>query len=172
MIRAKAIKPGPFRADAIFRRMKQAAERSAELADKEFAKTYKTWDHKPKFNKKVKVDGRGITWEVWTDDQIYTWVSGGTGLYGPKHAKYPIPKKGPGFLAFPSGYKAKTTPNLLFSKGGGSFGPMVFITGQVMHPGIEPRNFDKAVMAYVNPWYVKWMADAVKVGTRESGHAI
>ena len=172
MIRVKAIKPGPFKADAIFRRMKQAAERSAELAEKEFAKTYKTWDHKPRFQKKVKVGGRGITWEVWTDDQIYTWVSGGTGLYGPKHAKYPIPKKGPGFLAFPSGYKAKTTPNLLFSKSGGSFWPMVFMTGQVMHPGIEPRNFDMVVMAYVNPWYVKWMADALKVGARESGHSI
>jgi hypothetical protein len=166
MIRARAIKPGPFRADAIFKRMKQAAERSADRAEKEFAKTYKTWEHKPKFEKKIKVTGRGISWEVWTDDQIYTWVSGGT--EGP----YKIPKAGPGLLVFPSGYKAKTKPNLLFSRSGGPYGEHVFAVGQFEHPGIEPRNFDKVVLQYVMPWYIKWNRDAVKVGARESGHSI
>lgn len=162
----KAIKPGPFRPDAIYRRLEGAAQRAADLADKEFAKTYKTWDHKPKFTKSVKATLKGLEWNVYTTDQIYEWVSGGT--KGP----YKIPKKGPGFLAFPSGYKAKTTPNLVFSKGGGPFGPMVFMTGQVTHPGIKAREFDKAVAQYVNPWWVKWTADAMKVGARESGHAI
>ena len=166
MIRMKAIKPPPFKSEAIFKRMVGASERTADLADKEFAKTYKTWDHKPKFEKKVKSASQGIEWAVWTIDQIYAWLNDGT--RGP----YPIPKKGPGLLVFPSGYKAKTVPNLVYSRGGGSFGPTVFVSGQVMHPGIEPRHFDKAVAQYVNPWWVKWMNDAIKVGVRESGHSI
>ena len=166
VIRMKAIKPAPFKSEAITRRLLGASKRSVDRADKEFAKTYATWEHKPKFVKKVKSTGRGIEWTIYTNDQIYTWVSGGT--KGP----YKLPKDGPGLLAFPSGYKAKTTPNLLFSKSGGSFGSMVFVSGQVEHPGIEPRNFDKAVALYVNPWWVKWCNDAIKVGARESGHAI
>ena len=162
----RAITPKPFKADAIFRRQRGAAQRAADLAEKEFGKTTTTWEHDVKFQKKVKVTGRGIVWEVWTNDQIYTWVSGGT--KGP----YKIPKDGPGLLVFPSGYKAKSTPNLLLSKSGGSFGPMVFVSGQVTHPGITPRNFDKAVALYVNPWWVKWCNDAMKVGARESGHSI
>ena len=166
MIKVSAIKPHPFKADAIFKWLTGAAERAADLADKEFAKTYKTWDHKPKFQKKAKSTSKGIEWNVWTDDQIYTWVSGGT--KGP----YKIPKSQPGLLVFPSGYKAKTVPKTLFSRSGGPFGSTVFMFGQVTHPGIEPREFDKTVMQYVNPWWVKWMSDAIKVGARESGHAI
>ena len=166
MIRMKAISPVPFRADAIYKRLVGAAERSADFAEKEFAKTYRTWDHKPTFKKKVKASRGSIGWEVWTADQIYSWVSGGT--KGP----YKIPKDKPGLLVFPSGYKAKTTPNLVFSKQGGSFGSTVFFYGQVTHPGIDPRNFDEAVARFVKPWWVKWNADAIKVGARESGHSI
>ena len=165
-LRVRAIKPGPFKADAIFKRLRKAAERATDLADKEFKKTYKTWDHKPKFTKKVKVTGKGIEWVVGTDDQIYQWVSDGT--KGP----YPIPKSGPGLLVFPSGYKAKTTPNILFSQRGGPFGSPVFVKGQVMHPGIKARNFDTTVVQYVNPWWVKWTEDAIKTGARESGHGM
>jgi len=165
-VRVKVIKPGPFKSDAIFRRLKGVAERTTKLAEKEFGKAYKTWKHKPKPHRMVKVTGQGITWEVWFTDQIFAWVSEGT--KGP----YKIPKAGPGLLVFPSGYKAKTTPNVLFSKSGGSYGSTVFVSGQVTHPGIKPRNFDKAVMKYVTPWYVKWNADAIKVGARESGHSI
>lgn len=166
MIKMKAVSPVPFRGDAIYNRLLGAAERAVKLADKEFAKTYATWDHKPKWRKVVKTTFAGILWEYWTENQIYIWVSGGT--EGP----YLIPKAGPGFLAFPSGYKAKTVPNLVYSRSGGSFGETVFMFGQVEHPGIEPRNFDKAVAVYVNPWWVKWNADAIKVGARESGHSI
>ena len=164
-IRVRQIKPGPFRSDRIFKRLRDAADRTAKLADKEFKKTYATWDHKPKFTKGVKVTGAGISWFCQTDDQIYIWVSGGT--KGP----YPIPKAGPGLLVFPSGYKAKTTPKTLFSGTGGPFGPPVFVKGQVQHPGIKAREFDKTVLLYVKPWYQKWMEDAMKVGARESGHS-
>lgn len=166
MIKMTAIKPGVFKADAIYRRLVGAMERTVDLADKEFAKTYKTWEHKPQFQKKVTESAGAITGETWTEDQIYNWVSNGT--RGP----YPIPKAGPGLLVFPSMYKAKTVPKLLFSRAGGSFGPTVFVSGQVMHPGIEPRFFDKAVGQYVNPWFVKWSDEAVKIGARESGHGI
>ena len=165
-LRVRQIKPGPFKSDRIFKRLRDAADRAAKLADKEFKKTYSTWEHKPKFEKRVKVTGRSIDWWCSTDDQIYIWVSGGT--RGP----YPIPKSGPGLLVFPSGYRAKTVPKTLISKSGGSFGPPRFVRGQVQHPGIKPRQFDKTVMLYVNPWWKKWSEDAMKVGARESGHSM
>ena len=163
-VRVRAITPGPFKSDAIFKRLRDAADRTARLAEKEFAKTYKTWTRKPTPRRVVKVTGRGISWEVVFTDQVFAWLNEGT--KGP----YPIPKDGPRLLVFPSGYRAKTVPNTLFSKSGGPFGSTVFANTQVMHPGIEPRNFDETVMKYVRPWYIKWTQDAMKVGARESGH--
>ena len=162
MVKMKPIKPAPFKSAAIHNRMVGAAKRTVALAEKEFDKTTATWDHKPAWVKSQ----QGISWAYYTVDQIYNWVSLGTA--GP----YPIPKAGPGKLAFPSGYKAKTTPNVVHSSPGGSFGPTVFVTGQVMHPGIEARNFDTAVAKFVEPWWIKWTSDAIKVGVRESGHSI
>ena len=137
MISMKAITPPPFKADAIYKRMLGAAKRAADLADKEFAKTYKTWTHKPTFIKAVASSAAGISWIVATDNQIYIWLNDGT--KGP----YPIPKGRSGHLTFPSGYKAKTTPGTLFSQSGGSYGSTVHIFGQVMHPGIKARGWDK-----------------------------
>jgi hypothetical protein len=173
MIVMRAIKPGPFKSDAILARMREASERAAALAEKEFAKTYVTWEHKPKFVKEFfqarGFGGVALSWRVYTEDKIYVWVSKGTGLYGPRHSTYKIPK-GPGFLAFPSMFKPKTTPGSLFSGSGFSGGPTVFVSGQIDHPGIEPREFDKTVSLYVFPWWQKWAEDAMKVGARESGH--
>jgi len=162
MIKMKVITPPPFKSEAIEKRLNQAAKRTVDLAKKEFAKTYATWKHKPKWRRKV----RGANWEYWTEDEIYGWVNDGT--RGP----YPIPKAGKGLLVFKPGYKAKTVPKILYSRTGGSFGDTVFMVGQVMHPGIEAREFDKTVALYVNPWWVKWCNDAIKVGARESGHSI
>ena len=141
-------------------------KRTVDLADKEFAKTYATWDHKPKFEKRTYESSGYISGEVYTLDEIYGYVSRGT--KGP----YPIPKSGKRLLVFPSGYKAKTKPGSTYSAQGGSFGPLVFVQS-VMHPGIkDPRKFDETVAKYVNPWFTKWMEDALKVGARESGHGM
>ena len=166
MVTMKPIKPAPFKSAAIYNRLGGASKRALVLAEKEFDKTTATWEHKPIWVKSFNAGTGAISWSYYTVDQIYNWVSLGTA--GP----YPIPKNGPGKLAFPSGYKAKTTPNVVHSSPGGSFGPMVFMFGQVMHPGIEARNFDIAVAKFVEPWWIKWSADAIKVGARESGHAI
>jgi len=164
MIKMRAIVPKGFREDAIYRRLEGAIERTMALAEKEFAKTYATWDHKPKWIQKLTRTAGYIMGEYYTVDQIYIWVSGGT--KGP----YPIPKKGPGLLVFPSGYRPKTRVRHVGSYAGGSYGEHVFVAGQVMHPGIKAREFDEAVRVYVEPWFRKWGEDAVKVGARESGH--
>jgi len=166
MIQMKAIHPAPFNSNRIYERMQEAVRRTIDLADKEFAKTYATWDHKPKFVKEFRSFPSYLYGATYTVHQIYEWVNSGT--KGP----YLIPKAGPKLLAFPSGYKAKTTPRTLHSGSGGSFGETVFIFGQVEHPGIKPREFDKTVAVYVKPWYHRWGQEAIRVGARESGHAI
>jgi hypothetical protein len=86
--------------------------------------------------------------------QIWIWVSGGT--KGP----YPIPKAGPGFLAFKTGYKPKT-------KSPGKFGGPGIFTGstvkgvmQVQHPGIEAREFERIIREDEESWYNRTMENA------------
>jgi hypothetical protein len=83
--------------------------------------------------------GTAREWEMSTESTPYLWVNDGT--KGP----YPIPKTGvqpprrP--LRFKTGYVPKTTPGSPFSSGPGvAVGPWRSAK-QVMHPGIEPRDF-------------------------------
>ena len=166
MIRMKVIKPVSFNRSAFDKELRQALAQTLALAEKELGKTTKTWNHKPEWEKKIGQHGTGLEGSYLTDDDIYRWVSGGT--EGP----YPIPKDGPGWLSFPSAYRAKTVPNLAYSRAGGPSGDKVTIFGQVMHPGIEARNFDKTVAKYVEPWFKKYTQEAMDRGAKASGHAI
>ena len=166
MIRMKAITPTPMNTAAFERNFRWVVESTLKVAETQFAKTYATWTHKPKWNKTVKVLSGSIEGGYYTEDQIYVWVSGGT--KGP----YKIPKGRSGKLAFPSGYKAKTVPGPVYSRGGGSFGPMVFIHGQVTHPGIKAREFDKGVAKFTEPWFRQYGNVAMKRAAKESKHAI
>ena len=166
MIIMRAHKPKALKVEAIYKRMAGSVERTIDLADKQFAKTYRTFDRKPVFVKRMKLRSDGIYGEYWTVDENYVRLS--LGVKGP----YKIPKAGPGLLVFPSGYKAKTRPTHLASYQGGSFGEPVFFYGQLDHPGFDPRNFDKTVSKYVFPWFSRWAQEAIRIGARESGHSI
>ena len=100
----------------------------------------------------------------------WKWLTEGTGLYGPKHKKYPIrPKKPGGVLAFPSLYKPRTRPGAggQYKGPGKSSGPTVF-TEEVMHPGIEPRPFPEVIARWARPKFVKQMENACKRGARRA----
>lgn len=165
MIKMKAIKPAPFKAQEFERWFTWATKQTLDMAEKELGKTHRTWNHQPHWTKTISVTMREIKGEYLTDDKIYTWVSDGTS--GP----YSIPKTGTALLAFPSGYTAKTTPKTLFSKSGGSYGPTVFAR-KVMHPGIKARKFDETAAKFVEPWFKKYGDTAMKQAAKASGHAI
>ena len=155
-------------------RLKQPAMRAALLAgmDKvgkkilaDFEKTTATWDHKVKFEVLADLSGPGPYVIVDTDDEIYGYVNNGT------RPHLIFPKKPGGRLAFPSGYHDKTTPGVIGSHAGGSFGPTVF-RPYVEHPGTEARNFDAIIAKIWGPRFKREMEPIMANVARASGHSI
>ncbi len=123
------------------------------------------WKDKPKFKtRKVVKPNRFMVymWPIGEYADRWKWISRGTGLYGPKHKKYPIrPKvrrRGPGgrfrkaaaALRFREDYDPRTRPGCKYKGPGSASGDYVF-RKLVMHPGIKPRNFEKCIAS----WYKK-----------------
>lgn len=144
MIAFRAIKPGkPFQS-SIFREevTREADAIRRDMLD-DFKRTTATWEHKVKFTSKVQSGAAvgGVSVAVSTTDKIYRYVDQGTKRH--PIPKKPFPKKGKR-LWFQTGYKAKTSPNVILSTPGGPVGPFV-PARQVMHPGTAPRNFSKVI---------------------------
>ena len=130
--------------------MRDVARMAEQEAMKRYQRTTSTWSDRPRFESSTDYTSNSVTVSVGTDNDIYGFVDKGTGLWGPKRAKYEIKPKGPGYpLRFRSGYKAKTTPGVLGSGGGGPFGPTV-TAWSVMHPGIKTRGFTAMIFKQVS----------------------
>jgi len=141
--------------DAVRLQLLNALRAEGREIRRDFWKTTRTWKHKPKFEMKVslkRVAAEGSI-EVFTTDEIYGYVSGGTR----RHIIKPkVRRRGPRgrfakaakTLAFPSSSTPKTRPGVVGSGRGGSSGPTVF-RRQVMHPGIKARKFDEAIKAKI-----------------------
>ena len=116
----------------MLRAIKNGLDAAAKGATVDFKVTTQTWEHKPGFSTDASQDDRRI---VGTDDEIYGYVNDGT-------RPHVITAHGKA-LAFQGGYRAKTRPHVIGS-GGGASGPTVY-RQRVMHPGTQPRSFDKAI---------------------------
>lgn len=162
------IKPiRPLKMDeAEFKRVVRNALRTeGRKIRKEFEETTKTWDHKVEFREHthLAVKDRVMSVEVETDDLIYHFVSGGT-------KPHPIePKKKGGVLVFRAGYKAKTTPRIIGSGSGGSFGGTVFAKRIPRHPGTTAREFPRMIRRKRMPKFYKAMLTAWTKAVRATG---
>jgi hypothetical protein len=100
----------------------------------DFESTTGTWKHNVHFTL-----GRPSPYEreCATNDAIYGYVDGGTKphLIRPRRARR---------LRFKTGYRAKTTPGVIGSTGGGASGPVVYARA-VRHPGTKARKFADAI---------------------------
>lgn len=95
--------------------------------------TTRTWKHQPVFKPHVSVGGGRLSVNITTDDKIYRYVTEGT----PPHT---IVARGARVLAFHSGYRSKTSPEMFTSHAGGPFGNMIHAK-VVHHPGTRARHF-------------------------------
>lgn len=96
----------------------------------------------------------------------------GSGLYGPEHAKYEITPKNADQLSFvwggPGSYQPRTWPT------GNYGGPGTVTNGtlrhfmSVMHPGIEPRRFEKTIGEALMPRFRQIVHNAIRVGKRRA----
>ena len=174
----KEIKPQRFNDRAFKKAIQDAAKEAAKGMEKDFKKTTATWQHKVTFTKIVSVMP-DVEILVGTDDQIYTYVNDGTGLYGPKKKKYPIfagiytGKSNKKALSFqwggPGSYRAKTSPGKIGSTAGGPSGPMVAFP-YVEHPGIKPRKFDITIQEKWESRFKRQMEKAMSKAAKASGH--
>jgi len=71
-------------------------------------------------------------------------------------------------LRFPSGYYAKTTPGIIGSVAGGSYGPDIYRVC-VMHPGFEARRFSQIIARKWKPKLTKLSLAAVRRGLKKAG---
>jgi hypothetical protein len=161
----KPIKPGKFDQEAFFLALAFTAEETGKDIKKDFEATTKTWKNKPVFVVETAVGPNSVEVLVDTDDEIYGYVTKGT------RPHVILPKKPGGVLVFKSGYSAKTSPGVIGSTQGGSFGDKVIRAG-VIHPGTQARKFDETIEKKWKPIYKRRMEKALSQGAKSSGHAI
>lgn len=126
----------------------------------------RSWNHKPHFAAhltlrpdyiELKVDVSG------TYKKIFIYVDQGTGKWGKSKAPYPIPKViVPGkYLKFQRNYSAKSGPKAQINVGTGQRSGDWVQKQQVMHPGIEPREFTKTVYKELKPDFTTRIESAI-----------
>lgn len=154
------------RKNRVFRRAPEVRKKMAvalredvkpKLID-EFADNVSDWKHRVRFFGKITATADFVLLFVHPGKQnldIYTFVTVGT--KGP----YPIPKSGPGLLAFTLGYSARTKPRGQAHVGSGTAtGPSVIGVMQVMHPGIKAREFEAVVLEKNEAWILNTIESA------------
>lgn len=115
--------------------IKNALDKTARSVKGDFAATQQTWK-KQKTEPIIRNEGED-TRVIYVPNKIYGYVDLGTRPHEirPKTARR---------LAFRSGFVAKTSPGVVGSGAGGSFGGFVYAK-RVRHPGIKPRLFSKTI---------------------------
>lgn len=124
------------------RAIQNALDGTAKDIKVDYLVTIETWKHKPKFV--IEKSGQ-YQRDIFTEDEIYGYVTGGT-------RPHEIRAKNAPRLAFQTGYSAKTRPNVIRSNVGGRSGPTVFAMS-VHHPGTEARNFEDVI---TEKWAKEW----------------
>jgi hypothetical protein len=152
--------------------MLNAMRLAATQIKKDFRKTTETWKHQPKFEDEISLTGPGPILTVFTEDEIYGYVSGGTrpheiwaGIYTGKSDKKQL-----SFVWGGKGsYKAKTKPGVIGSSKGGATGSLTH-RAYVQHPGTEARKFEETIQKKRQKWFKREMEKAMKVAAQKSGY--
>lgn len=142
----------------------QGAKDVADGVAADFRRTTSTWATKVTFQVKVSETPQAITFQVFTDNQIYAWVSRGTGAQGSHAASanwYPIYPVNAKRIAYPGDFTPKTATGKLDALPGGKSGPMV-IASHVRHPGIKARNFEETLKTKWEPLFGSRMASVMR----------
>lgn len=132
----------PFHIAKQVKAIENALEGTAKAIRVDQLVTVQTWTHKPQFTIERSGEYERI---IATSDEIYGYVDLGT-------RPHTIRARNAAQLRFQSGYKAKTSPNVIASRPGGKFGPTVYAR-EVKHPGTKARGFSKAI---ARKWNREW----------------
>jgi len=137
-----------------FQRLNAARATALALSIKrDYESTVKSWNRKPVFVVEHSKDS--IT--VGTDDINYKGVEDGV----PAHGIDVISN----VMRFPVGYKAKTSPGVIGSRGGGKFGKIV-VAKHVNHPGIQARKFTDAIKQKHDAIFFRDADDTISIANK------
>lgn len=170
MLTFKTIKPERLKDDKMRLTLLNAVRKAARDIRKDFEKTTRTWEHKPKFEEVVSLTGPGPVALVGTDDKLYRWVDEGTKPHEIWAGAY-TGRSQHRHLAFREGFEPKTIPRVIDSRQGGTWGPYRYAP-MVHHPGTEARQFDKTIAETWESKFKRRMEQAMSEAAKDSGHAI
>jgi len=151
----KVIKPTRFKNEWFVDAVEEESKRIGNEMLKDFRKTVRTWNDKPRFRKAISVGPRSVDILVGTDNDIYRYVNDGT------RVRYAVMSRD---------FIPKTRVRHI-----GSFrgrGGMVFINKNHPMPGIVGRHFDEEIQKKWQSRYKKAMERVMSSFRSRSGHAI
>lgn len=122
------------------------------------------WKHRPKFKLTYALEKDRMSVEIRPAGQhkrIYRFVDAGT--RGPYIIR---PKKPGGRLRFQTGYDAKTMPIAKGHVGTGGYSGEWVSASQVVHPGIEAREFSKTFTEDIRPQFIQAIENAFRRALR------
>lgn len=170
VIKFNPIIPGPLNAAAFDKEVRKAVDEVGRRMKQEFERPVATWNNRPTFRMQDINAGSSVGVEVYTEHDIFAWVSEGTN--GPGGSWYPIFPRNASRLAYQISYRSKTVPGSLTASSGGKYGAWV-VRKSVRHPGIQQaREFDVQVADISLPVLVKRVEQALDSARSQSGHAI
>jgi len=150
-----SIKATGIKSKKMLNRIRKAMKEQAKEIDKEFAKTYSTWEHKPRFKIKFRESSSKMIISITTtgegsSDNPYPFVERGTSVR---------------YATMTSDFRPKSQRGIIGS-GPGS-GGILFINKNMPHDGIEAREFENEIKNKEDPKFKrrinKAMDEAAKV---------
>lgn len=165
--------PEPFNEGVIRVWLLNEGRKIATAIKKDFGRTVKTWNSKPKFESQVGFTKDNLTIKVWTEDQKYAWVSEGT-------TGKPRVARGVGEGLVGEGAKAlKIVPYIAKTDvgdidahaGGAEEGPIIFRRYALDAGKIAPRKFDELVYEEWEDEFGEVLQVALDTAALKTGYA-
>jgi hypothetical protein len=140
--------------------LRKTVKEEIKASDEEFAKTYRTWRHKPDFDKSFDESLNEIEGEITTSGD------------GSSQHPYPFVTKGTSvrFATMTPDFEAKTVKRVIGSKGGR--GGVAYVDTRRPRPGIEAREFEEEIARQEQPKFKRRGQNNLDDAARKSNHAI
>ena len=165
--------PAPFNEGVMRVYLLNEGRKIATAIKRDFERTVKTWDTKPKFEKDVGFRKDNLDIEVFTEDENYRRVSEGV-KSKPRVARgvgSGLAGKGAQALKIVP-YVKKTTPGVIDAKpGGAEAGPIIFRRYALLAGAIEPRKFDETVEKEWDDKFPERLQTALNTAATKTGYA-
>lgn len=154
------IRPNPIDIDDMLETIRRGVQRQAKFSNTQFGLTYKTWQHKPKFEECFDENNREMAGSALTSGR------------GSKNNPYPFVTKGTSvrYATMSGNFQPKSQPRVIGSSRGR--GKVLVVDKRRPRPGIKAREFEQEIAKREQPRFKDRMERALGNAADDSGHAI